>query len=49
MRKLVSTAHDYIITYGRNNTNIVNIINKVCLTEKDAANYSNPDKDLRGP
>lgn len=49
MRKLVSTAHDYIITYGRNNTNIVNMINKVCLTEKDAANYSNPDKDLRGP
>lgn len=49
MRKLVSTAHDYIVTYGKNTGNLSNTINKVRLTEKDAANYSNPDNDPRGP
>ena len=49
MRKLVSTAHDYIVTYGKNTGNLPNTINKVRLTEKDAANYSNPDNDPRGP
>ena len=49
MRKLVSTAHDYIVTYGRNAENLSKTINKVRLTEKDASNYSNPDNDPRGP
>lgn len=49
MRKLVSTAHDYIVTYGKNTGNLSNTINKVRLTEKDVANYSNPDNDPRGP
>ena len=49
MRKLVSTAHDYIVAYGKNTGNLSNTINKVRLTEKDAANYSNPDNDPRGP
>ena len=49
MRKLVSTAHDYIVTYGRNAENLSKTINKVRLAEKDASNYSNPDNDPRGP
>lgn len=49
MRKLVSTAHDYIVTYGKNTGNLSNTINKVRLTEKDAVNYSNLDNDPRGP
>ena len=49
MRKLVSTAHDYIVTYGKNTENLSNAINKVRLTEKDTSNYSNPDNDPRGP
>lgn len=34
MRKLVSTAHDYIVTYGKNTENLSNAINKVRLTER---------------
>ena len=49
MRKLVSTAHDYIITYVKNAAFLNAAINKVRLTEKDATNYSNPDNDPRGP
>ena len=49
MRKLVSTAHDYIITYTKDSSKISSAINKVRLTEKDANNYSNPDNDPRGP
>ena len=49
MRKLVSTAHDYIVTYAKFAGNISAAINKVRLTEKDAGNYSNPDNDPRGP
>lgn len=49
MRKLVSTAHDYIVLYAKNRNNIGSAINKVRLTEKDAGNYSNPDNDPRGP
>ena len=48
MRKLVSTAHDYIITYAKSKNNLSSAINKVRLTEKDAGNYSNPDNDPRG-
>lgn len=49
MRKLVSTAHDYIVTYAKFAGNISAAINKVRLSEKDAGNYSNPDNDPRGP
>ena len=49
MRKRVSTAHDYIVTYARNSTIVEQAINKVRLTGQDAANYSNPDNDPRGP
>lgn len=49
MRKLVSTAHDYIITYAKNSDNLTAAINKVRLSEKDAKNYKNPDNDPRGP
>ncbi len=49
MRKLVSTAHDYIVCYAKDASNIASVINKVRLTEADAANYKNPDNDPRGP
>ena len=49
MRKLVSTAHDYIISYVRDISNLNDTINKVRLTANDANNYSNPDNDPRGP
>ncbi len=49
MRKLVSTAHDYILLYTKNRSLLELAINKVQLNEKDASNYSNPDNDPRGP
>lgn len=49
MRRLVSTAHDYILAYARYIENLIAAINKVRLTEKDAKNYANPDNDPRGP
>lgn len=49
MRKLVSTAHDYIVAYVKYAGNITAAINKVRLTGKDAENYKNPDNDPRGP
>ena len=49
MRKLVSTAHDYILLYSKDINLLDSAINKVQLSQKDAANYSNPDNDPRGP
>ena len=49
MRRLVSTAHDYILAYAKYIENLTAAINKVRLTEKDAKNYANPDNDPRGP
>ena len=49
MRRLVSTAHDYILAYAKHIENLTAAINKVRLTEKDAKNYANPDNDPRGP
>ena len=49
MRKLISTAHDYIITYVRDLNHLTEAINKVTLNEKDMANYTNPDNDPKGP
>ena len=49
MRKLVSTAHDYIIAYAKDRNNLSSAINKVRLTEADTKNYKNPDNDPRGP
>ena len=49
MRKLVSTAHDYIVCYAKDTNNISAVLNKVRLTEADAENYKNPDNDPRGP
>lgn len=49
MRKIVSTAHDYIVCYAKNANNISAAINKVRLSEADANNYKNPDNDPRGP
>ena len=49
MRRLVSTAHDYILAYAKYIENLTAAINRVRLTEKDAKNYANPDNDPRGP
>ena len=49
MRKLVSTAHEYVCAYCKDIRNLDNAINKVALDESDAANYKNPDNDPRGP
>ena len=49
MRKLVSTAHEYICAYSKNIAFLTSAINKVALSEEDAANYKNPDNDPRGP
>lgn len=49
MRKLVSTAHEYICAYCKNIAFLTSAINKVALSEEDAANYKNPDNDPRGP
>lgn len=49
MRKRISNAHDYIVTYCKNAEMITDAINKVRLSEKDALNYANPDNDPRGP
>lgn len=49
MRKRVSTAHDYILSFAKNTNNLSETINKVRLTKDDARNYSNPDNDPRGP
>jgi len=49
MRKLVSTAHEYIVVYCKDIDFINDAINKVALTEEDAENYRNPDNDPRGP
>lgn len=49
MRKLVSTAHDYIVCYAKDTSNISAVINKVRLTAADVGNYKNPDNDPRGP
>ena len=49
MRKLVSTAHDYIVAYAKDGQVLPSAINKVKLSEKDANNYSNPDNDPKGP
>ena len=49
MRKLVSTAHEYICSYCKNIERLSDAINKVALSEEDAKNYKNPDNDPRGP
>lgn len=49
MRKLVSTAHEYVCAYAKDSSCISEAINKLELSEEDANNYKNPDNDPRGP
>lgn len=49
MRKLVSTAHEYICAYCKDIDNLYDAFNKIALSEEDANNYKNPDNDPRGP
>ena len=48
MRKLVSTAHEYVCAYCKDISYLPNAISKVALSEEDAENYKNPDNDPRG-
>ena len=45
MRKLVSTAHEYVCAYCKDISYLPNAISKVALSEEDAENYKNPDND----
>lgn len=49
MRKLVSTAHEYVCAYCKDIEHLSEAINKVALSEEDEKNYKNPDNDPRGP
>ena len=49
MRKIVSTAHEYVCAYCQDITHLSEAINKVALSDEDAAGYKNPDNDPRGP
>ena len=48
VRKKISTAHDYIITYAKNITLFEETINLLALDEADVSKYKNPDNDPRG-
>ena len=45
MRKLVSTAHEYVCTYCKDISYLPNAISKVASSEEDAENYKNTDND----
>jgi adenine-specific DNA-methyltransferase len=49
MRKLVSTAHEYICAYCKNIQNLEDSINKVSFGEDNLKVFKNPDNDPRGP
>lgn len=49
MRKLVSTAHEYICAYCKNIQNLDDSINKVSFGEDNLKAFKNPDNDPRGP
>lgn len=49
MRKLVSTAHEYICAYSKNIENINKSIHKLSLSPQDEKKYKNPDNDPKGP
>lgn len=48
-RKKISTAHEYILAYGKNIKEVEMSLNMLPLNEKDAKNYRNPDNDPKGP
>jgi adenine-specific DNA-methyltransferase len=47
-RKVISTRHDYILCYSKNQIEGVRPINQTPMSEKALSNYKNPDNDLRG-
>lgn len=47
-RKVVSSRHDYVICYCKNNTPNVRPLKQLPMSEKALANYKNPDNDPRG-
>ncbi len=44
-----STSHDYIVVYARDRAGFGRTRNRMPRTQKQAAMYSNPDNDSRGP
>lgn len=49
MRKLVSTAHEYVCAYCKDIAFLTSAVNKIALSEEDEGNYKNPDNDPKGP
>jgi len=47
-RKLISSRHDYILAYSKNDKSPEKIIHQIPMTEKALANYKNPDADVVG-
>ena len=48
-RKKLSTGHEYVLMYAKFLNNLDEIISLMPLSDKDKANYKNPDNDPRGP
>ena len=48
MRKIVSTAHEYICAYCKNIDNLNESINKLSFGEEQVNSFKNPDNDPRG-
>ncbi|VVP39355.1 hypothetical protein PS850_04820 [Pseudomonas fluorescens] len=47
-RKVVSSRHDYVVCYCRNQVSGRRAVKQLPMTEKALANYKNPDNDSRG-
>ena len=47
-RKMVSSRHDYVLCYCKDNFSKEKIIRQLPMSEKALANYKNPDNDPRG-
>ncbi len=48
-RKVVSSRHDYIVCYAKQQTPGTRALKQLPMTAKALANYKNPDGDPRGP
>lgn len=49
MRAVISDGHEYILVYAKDKEAFKKTRNKLPLSEEQAASYSNPDNDPRGP
>lgn len=49
MRAVISDGHEYILVYAKDKEAFKKTRNKLPLSDEQAASYSNPDNDPRGP